>query len=253
MTRLLLTAALALGLAPLSAARQAATDWNSLTQRLETATLADDSATLKAVRADLLRMLAAGPPADRVTLVHYAIAYAGWRLATNPSLGEREQEGLLDEAEGHLKEALKMDSKFAEGHALLSGVYGLKIAHSSIRGMTLGPRSSAAVDEAMKLEPDNPRVLLSKGIGRFNTPWMFGGSAKEAEELLKKAVDRFSREPTEKPWPNWGRFDVHAWLGQVVAKRGDKAGARAEYTKALEVAPQSGWIRYVLMPALENK
>jgi tetratricopeptide (TPR) repeat protein len=253
MTRWLFVAALVLGIAPLSAARQAATDWDGWTQRLETATLADDTTSLKAVRADLLRMLAAGPPAGRVTLVHYAIAYAGWRLSTNPALGEREQEAFLDEAEDQLKAALKIDSKFAEAHALLSGVYGLKIAHSSIRGITLGPRSSAAVDEAMKLEPDNPRVLLSKGVGKFNTPTMFGGSAKEAEELLRKSVDRFAHEPADKPWPNWGRFDVHAWLGQVLARRGDKAGARAEYNKALEIAPQSGWIKFVLMPALDNK
>jgi hypothetical protein len=132
-------------------------------------------------------------------------------------------------------------------------VYGIKIAHSSMRGMTLGPRSSSEVDEAMRLEPDNPRVLLSKGIGKFNTPGMFGGSAKEAEELLKKAIEKLAQEPPGKPFPNWGRFDAHVWLGQVLAHRGDKVGARAEYTKALEVAPQSAWIKYVLMPALDKK
>jgi tetratricopeptide (TPR) repeat protein len=253
MTRLLLAATLMLAVSPPQATQPAAADWDTLTRRLETATLSDDTTTLKAVRADLLRMLAAGPPAGRVTLVHYAIAYAGWRLSTNPALGEREQEALLDEAEAQLKSALKIDPKFAEAHALLGGVYGIKIAHSSIRGMTLGPRSSAAVDEAMKLEPDNPRVLISKGVGKYNTPGMFGGSVKEAEELLKRAIDKLAQEPVTKPWPNWGRFDAHAWLGQVLAHRGDKAGARAEYAKALELAPQSGWIKFVLMPALDKK
>ena len=62
----------------------------------------------------------------------------------------------------------------------------------------------------------------------------------------------FDKEPVEKAWPNWGRFDVHAWLGQTLVKKGDFNGARAEYQKALEIAPKSGWITYVLMPELEK-
>ena len=82
---------------------------------------------------------------------------------------------------------------------------------------------------------------------------MFGGSEKDAEDLLRKAIARFGTEPENKPFPNWGRFDAHAWLGQVLAKRGDKQGARAEYARALEIAPQSGWVKYVLLPALDKR
>ena len=255
MTRLLvLTAALALGSWPLPAGPQPIADWNTLTQRLETAVLEDDVTTIKAVRADFLRVLASGPASAHARLVHYGIAYAGWRLSTNPTLGNREQEDLLDDAEAQLKAALKLDPKFAEAHALLSGVYGIKISHSPMmRGMTLGPRSSGAVDEAIRLEPNNPRVLVSKGVGKFNTPGMFGGSVTEAEQLLRRAIALLANEPPARLWPNWGRFDAHVWLGQVLAKRGDKAGARAEYDKALEIAPRSGWVRYVLLPALDKK
>ena len=49
-----------------------------------------------------------------------------------------------------------------------------------------------------------------------------------------------------------GRVDAHAWLGQVLARKGDRAAARAEYDEALALAPNSGWVKNVLVPALER-
>ena len=151
-------------------------DWSQVTGQLEQAVLGDDAAGVRRARTDLLRLLAAGPATDRAALVHYAIAYAGWRLSTNPAVTARERDDLLDDAETRLKTAVKLDPKFAEGYALLSGVYGLKINFSPMSGILLGPRSGGAIDRAEQLEPENPRVLLSRGIGKFNTPAMFGGS-----------------------------------------------------------------------------
>lgn len=223
--------------------------WTKLTARIDQAALGDDAATLKLCRAEALRLQTA-PGGDSRALLRYAIAYIGWRLAFSPSIPAAEQDDLLDEAETQLKAALKIDPKSAEALALLSSVYGAKIAKSSIKGIILGPRSSGAIGEAVKLEPNNPRVLLSQGVGKFNTPAMFGGSETEAEALIRRALTGFQNEPADKPWPNWGRFDAHAWLGQILAKRGDKTGARSEYDRALAIAPNSGWVRYVLLPAV---
>jgi tetratricopeptide (TPR) repeat protein len=228
-------------------------DWSPVTGQLEQAVVGDDAPGIRRARTDLLRLLAAGPASDRAALVQYAIAYAGWRLSMNPAVSSRERDDLLDDAEERLKTAVKLEPRFAEAYALLSGVYGLKINFSPLSGMFLGPRSGGAIDRAEELEPDNPRVLLSRGIGKFNTPAMFGGSIKDAETYLRRAIDRFAVESPAKPFPAWGRFDAHAWLGQVLAKRGDKAAARAEYERALEVAPKSGWVQFVLMPALDKK
>jgi cytochrome c-type biogenesis protein CcmH/NrfG len=43
------------------------------------------------------------------------------------------------------------------------------------------------------------------------------------------------------------------WLGQALAQRGDVEGARKEYDRALQIAPDSGWVKYVLLPALTKK
>lgn len=227
------------------------TDWTATTAALERAVLEDDTDGLIKLRAQLLRMIAAQSGDERVQ-TQYAVAYVGWRLSFNPATSGRAQSDYLDEAEAQLKAALKTSPKHAEALGLLSSIYGAKIAKSPISGIILGPRSSGAIDDALAIEPDNPRLLLTKGVGKFHTPSAFGGSVKEAERLIRRALQVFQTEPPDKPWPNWGRFDAHAWLGQVLAKSKNTAGARAEYDEALKIAPKSGWVRYVLLPALDK-
>jgi Flp pilus assembly protein TadD len=41
-------------------------------------------------------------------------------------------------------------------------------------------------------------------------------------------------------------------LGQVLARKGDRTGARAEYDTALALAPNAGWVTHILLPALER-
>jgi Flp pilus assembly protein TadD len=118
--------------------------------------------------------------------------------------------------------------------------------------MLLGPRASGALDKAAEIAPDNPRVVVLQGISAFNTPALFGGGTEKAERLLRRSLTLFAREPADRPWPNWGRFDAHVWLGQALLGKGDRAGARAEYDRALTLAPGSRWVRSVLLPAIEN-
>jgi tetratricopeptide (TPR) repeat protein len=116
-----------------------------------------------------------------------------------------------------------------------------------------GPRVGKAFDRAMKLQADNPRLALTQGINAFFAPESFGGGLEKAEQALKRAEALFSKESSDKPWPNWGRLDVYAWLGQVTDKKGQKEEARLYYEKALELEPDHVWIGSVLLPALEKK
>lgn len=225
-------------------------EWRQLTARLEPAVIRGQSAELRSIRADLLkRAPTASASAD---LVQYAIAYIGWRMATLPDVPEREQKDLLDDGVSRMQGVVKNDGKNAEAHALLGGLYGLQISKAPMKGMILGPRANGALDRATREAPANPRVVLMQGISAFNTPAMFGGGADKAERLLRRAIELFATESTSKDWPNWGRFDAHAWLGQTLVSKGDRAGARAEYDKAMAIAPDSTWLRYVLIPALER-
>lgn len=242
------------GAAARSVAQQGATpqSWPELTTRLERAALGGSSKDLRAIRADLLRRLTQPDIQAQEPMLRYAVAYVGWRMASLRDVPAQEQKSALEEAVTHLQAIVKNDPKNAEAQALLGSVYGLQIAQSPMKGILLGPRASGALDRAAEAEPGNARVLLLQGVGAFNTPAMFGGGLEKAERFLRRSLELFAREPADKPWPNWGRFDAHVWLGQALLKKGDRVGARAEYDKALAIAPDSGWVRYALMPALEK-
>jgi hypothetical protein len=225
-------------------------EWPQLTARLEGAVLRGQSNELRSIRADLLRR--AQNPSSSADLVQYAIAYVGWRMATLPDVPEREQGDLLDDGVSRMQGLVTKDGKNAEAHALLGSIYGLQIGRAPMKGMILGPRANGALDRAAKEAPANPRVVLVQGISAFNTPALFGGGTDKAERLLRRSIELFASESPSKTWPNWGRFDAHAWLGQTLLSKGDRAGARAEYDKAQAIAPDSAWLRYVLIPALER-
>jgi tetratricopeptide (TPR) repeat protein len=242
------------GVAPLAADQLKGADpaWVQTTARLEKAALDGASKELRAIRGELIQRLSV-QGADEPTL-RYAIAYVAFRTVNLPDVADKERNELLDDAVTQLQQVVKRNPKDAEAHALLGSVYGLQIAQSPIiRGMTLGPRASGALERAAEIDGGNPRVLVLQGVSAYNTPAMFGGGMDKAEHLLRRSIERFAAEPGDKPWPNWGRFDAHVWLGQALLQRGDRAGARAEYDKARALAPNSGWLRYVLIPALEAK
>jgi tetratricopeptide (TPR) repeat protein len=226
----------------------------TLTARLDRAAADGAAADLRAIHADLLGQLTTPADPSRETALRYAAAYAAWRLAVLPSVAKKERGDLLDAAVAQLEQAVKRNPKDAESHALLGSVYGLQISESPMTGgMRLGPRASAALDRAASLEPDNPRVLLAQGVSAFNTPAMFGGGKDKAEKLLRRSLERYAVERDTKAWPAWGRFDAHVWLGQTLAGKGQRAAAKAEYDKALAISPNSGWVKYSLLPALDEK
>jgi tetratricopeptide (TPR) repeat protein len=237
---------------PTSALQGSDPEWTQMTARLEKAALDGGSKDLRAIRANLMQSVAAQGP-DEAAL-RYAIAYAAYRMVNLPDVPDNERKGLLDDAVTQLQQVIKRNPKDPEAHALLGSIYGLQIAESPVvRGMTLGPRATGALDRASEIDSGNPRVLLLQGVSAFNTPAMFGGGTDKAEQFLRRSLERFAGERADKPWPNWGRFDAHVWLGQALLQKGDRVGARAEYDKARALAPNSGWLRYVLMPALEAK
>jgi tetratricopeptide (TPR) repeat protein len=245
---------LLIGVRPLDSEQLKGSDpgWNQMTARLERAALDGATKDLRAIRSELQGRVAAAGVDE--AMVRYALAYASYRTVNLPDVPEKDRTDLLNDAVTQLQQVIKRNPKDAEAHALLGSVYGLQIAQSPvIRGMTLGPRANSALDRAAEIESGNPRVLLLQGVSAFNTPTMFGGGTDKAEQYLRRSLERFAAEPPDKAWPNWGRFDAHVWLGQALLQKGDRTGARAEYDKARALAPKSGWLQFVLMPALEAK
>jgi tetratricopeptide (TPR) repeat protein len=232
---------------PPAAGASFADEWPRIVADFERSVLEGDTAGLRRGVEACRRWRQVAPPVQQ-PLVHYAVAYNAWRLVHMRGVKPTEREALLEEAVKSLQEAIRLDPRSAEAKALLAGVYGAQMGESPMSGMTLGPRAGSLRREALAAEPNNPRVVLQEGVSAFHTPPMFGGSLEKAEASLRRALALFAQEPASRPWPNWGRFDAHVWLGQTLAKKGDRAGARAEYEAALKVAPRSEWVLRVLLP-----
>lgn len=213
---------------------------------------------------DLDQMLAARATFERVTAdtlraawAHYYAALADYRIANYLlSQGEDHKDQAATHLKGaveHLKTATRLDAEAAEAYALLSSVYGRQIGLSPVKGILLGPRSSRALAKAEQLAPDNPRVVLAAAISDFNTPGMWGGDKERAMERLKRAATLFARErPTDPLQPVWGHSETYAWMGiaHLDQEQGDLA--RAAFEKALEIDPDFGWVKYVLLPGLDR-
>jgi tetratricopeptide (TPR) repeat protein len=225
--------------------------WSDIVARIERGTATSDAAVLQGAVADAERLAdVTGMDRER-ELALLGAAYGAWRLSSIAGLQPADAERLLKGAEKDLHDLLKMRPQSGEAHALLGSVLGQLIRFSSgANKRELGPQASDARAQAIRLEPNNPRVVLQSAMTLYFTPAEYGGGADKAETGLRQALALFEHEPSGRPWPNWGRFDAHAWLGQVLAARGDKAGARAEYDQALTVWPGSPWVTNVLIPAL---
>ena len=187
---------------------------------------------------------------------HYYIALADFRIVNLLlAAGDKNKEaasGHLKTAVEHLQEATRIDPDAAEAHALLASVYGRQIGLSPVKGMILGPKGGKAIRKALELAPDNPRVVLSAAIGDFNTPKMFGGNKERAMKGFRRAAELFSREkPADPLEPSWGHSEAFAWLGLAHMDRDEKEPAGAAFEKALQINPDFGWVKYVLLPELE--
>jgi len=216
-------------------------DFSKSVAAMENAWLRDDAAALS----DSIQALQKLPPSPRVA---YAIGYAERRLSHIPTVPAPDRSAAIADAAARFEEVIKAEPKNGEAHALLASCLGWMIGFDKSRGMELGPRASGESQKALMLEPNNPRVLLLAGTSTLMTPEEYGGGAEKAEPLLRRAVSLFTQEPADRPWPNWGRFESHIWLGQLLDKAGKRDAARSEYEAALAIAPHSHWARAKLEP-----
>jgi tetratricopeptide (TPR) repeat protein len=218
---------------------------------IETATAHGDLNRIREAGALVERALTAFP--DDPLLLHY-LGYARYREATvmqGKKYDDKEYRPLLEAADSLLeRSASKL--QLPETYALRSSVLGQMIGSNPIRGVTLGPRSGNAMDRALELGPNNPRVWLLRGIGAMFTPSMFGGGVDKAEEYLNKALALFPNDRPAPPMPAWGYAEAYIWMGQVHKRRDRIDDARQAFNRALELQPDNGWVRHVLLPGLDR-
>jgi len=176
----------------------------------------------------------------------YDKALANYRLGLNYSFTQQQDKALaaLKAATKQLTTLVEIDSKDNESWALLAQVYGLQIAYQPMRGSELGPKSAMALTTAQNISPNNPRGLLVKGVSKYNTPAMFGGSKHEALKVLSRAIAEYANDQYSEY--HWGHAEAYTWRGLTQLELGNKDAALADWAKAVEISPNYGWAKNLL-------
>ena len=189
-------------------------------------------------------------------LVHYYIGFIDMRIFHYHLSQEKKDEAkeFVEDGIAHLEKAVEIKNDFAEAYALLSAMFGNKIALNPILGMTLGMKSGSMLQKAFDLAPENPRVSLIAGQSAYYTPKMFGGGKEKALQHIQKAVACFQTfKPERSVDPTWGHDEAYAYLGMIQMDQGRLEEAKLSFEKALEINPNFSWVKYDLLPKLEKK
>lgn len=225
---------------------------DSARRQIEVAVERADVARLSSARQVVERALAQHP--DDGLLLHYQ-GYALWREGSLVAAAgdEKRARQLLEEASKSLERSADR-LPLAETHAVRASVLGqlIGLGANPFTTIRLGRQAGQELSRAEKLAPRNPRVALLRGVAALHAPKMLGGSDEKAERHFAQAIELFAADAPPSPLPAWGHAEAFAYLGQLQARTGRAAEARATYHQALALQPSNRWVREALLPAIAS-
>lgn len=189
----------------------------------------------------LLRAEAAGPDPRGEAHYHLARTLEGLSIYHVNAGQTEEAVGYLKSGIVEAKVAVARDPSSAAFHTILGSLYGELAGQSGLGDqIRYGRMAVAEYNRALGLDPRNAMAHVGVGIGKLQTPPMFGGSAVEAIAEFRSAQ---SLDPN----------CVEAWIWEGIAQRrqGAVSEAREALTQALKINPKSDHARRQLA-ALEE-
>jgi tetratricopeptide (TPR) repeat protein len=180
----------------------------------------------------------------------FKLAFAQFSLLTSTMATQDETlfDDYIDSTKELLGKLIENEKISAESKALLSATYGLQMAYSSIKGITLGSKSSNLAAEATTISRNSAIAWRMYGNNKYYTPSAFGGDVKEAITAFEKSVKLFESKP-EGLKSNWLYLDTIVLLGQAYLKNEEKSKAIATYEKAISVEPSFTYAKSLLAKA----
>lgn len=228
------------------AAQTSAAYWMRIERRIESGYFTQDTAALQALAATLSvgASRAAGDRRDEKWRSYYAGLLA-YRLALLAENDQARVWPLTQRCISRLNQALALDEGSAEALALQSACLALQ-SHLDPWGSPFsGPLSRARIDKALRIAPDDPRVLLLGAVAARDRPRLFGGDPQQAFALLQRAVSAFEAQRA-RGLPGWGAADAFTYLAQDYLARGETIAARNVLERALLVAPDFAQARRLM-------
>ena len=121
------------------------------------------------------------------------------------------------EAQNYIDKAEALSPNNAEIFILKKMNHGLKMMVNPMeRWQTEGQAAQVALNEAKKLDPENPRISILEAEDLYYTPEQFGGSKSKGIELFKKALEQFKTYKIKSSVdPNWGQGEANYFISQA--------------------------------------
>jgi tetratricopeptide (TPR) repeat protein len=143
---------------------------------------------------------------DWLPYYYEAYAYINMSFIDN---NEGNSEMFCDRAQDLLDKAMKLKPDESELFVLQALLYYGRMAISPmINGPLYLPKAADALNEAEKLDSDNPRIYYLRGKSTINTPKFFGGGSNAAIPIFEKAIIKYHNFiPESSVHPDWGKED----------------------------------------------
>lgn len=154
---------------------------------------------------------------DAEWLASYYAAYGKIGLTYNETDGNK-KDLCLDEADVFIAQAVTVLGKDNdETHVLKAMIANARMGvDPKNRWQKYGKIFEENLEAAKQLNPENPRIYLLRGIGKFFMPVMFGGGKKAAMPYFEKAKGLFAaRTDKDITKPYWGEATNNYFIGMA--------------------------------------
>ena len=164
--------------------------------------------------------------------------------------------GQFEQGRGPLHQAVtileRIETRDADVLALLGLASGLYLAYvPRHRIIVATDRVNETLSGALRMAPNNLRVLYANAIADFNTPEVYGGG-KQVERLLSTALALPDQEPVGST-PQWGRREATMLLIRFYVDQERSEDARRLVDKARSQWPASPEMRRLAESAMTRE
>jgi hypothetical protein len=248
------------------AVSQSANDWIDVEGRIQYAYYTNDERALNNVLASLRPRPGAEPDeaaSDAGTrayfraLAHYRIAQvqASAQKSAQMSQARKAIGECGDEADLAVESLPRVPLGLDEtpaNRAMRAEAYALRtacvLAGREMSSMPFGGgRIGSRIDEAVKLEPRNPRVRLVEALVMFERAGKDADRKAAAVKSLRTVTEMFEQARAQvSTSPEWGAAEAYAFLGRALIDQRDAVGAREALERALLFAPDYAFARRLM-------
>jgi tetratricopeptide (TPR) repeat protein len=110
-----------------------------------------------------------------------------------------------------------------------------------------GGRIGSRIEEAVKLEPRNPRVRLVEALAQFERAGKDETAKAAAVNRLRDVTQMFeAARAAASSTPEWGAAEAYAFLGRALYDLRDVVGAREALERSLLIAPDYAFPRKLM-------